>query len=63
MHFNFHCEELSLQNNNKLTFQKTFKTDEITFSRSAKSYLHTITCLQYLPPDVSHFAFDANMPL
>ncbi len=41
-----------------LTFRKMFETDEIIFSLTAKSFLHTIMCLQYLPPDVSHFAFN-----
>ncbi len=26
----------------------------------AKSYVYSVTCLQYLPPDVSHIAFNAK---
>ncbi len=40
---------------------KTFKNNEIIFSLMAKSFRHTIMCLQYLPPDVSHFAFNADL--
>ncbi len=36
-----------------------FKTNEITFSLIAESDFHTVMCLQYLPPDVSHFVFNA----
>ncbi len=61
MYFNFHCKELSRQNNNKLTFRNRFKNNEITFSLMVKSYLHTITCLQHLPTDVSHFSIDVKL--
>ncbi len=42
-----------------MIFRKTFRSNEVTFSLMAKFYLHTIMCLQYLPPNVSHVAFNA----
>ncbi len=60
IHFNFYCKEIPRQNNNKFTFRKMFKNNEITFSPMAKSYLNSTTCLQHLPPDVSHYAFNAE---
>ncbi len=45
----------------QLTFCKPFKNQRNYIHLMAKSYLHTIMCLQYLPPDVSYFAFNAGL--
>ncbi len=63
-HFAFNAVRVHLlyyfpNNLHNLNFYNFSKSDKNVLSLMRNIHLHTITRLQYLPPDVRHFAFNA----